>query len=182
MMMFFFLLVSELLALVAQEYVPALPYGVRVLLLPLVFFYGALALPLPGMLALAFAGGFMWDALIASQVVDGALEIALGWSIVLFAALGAVMNGFRPLYQRGHGWEIHCLLSGPLLCIFVLAEYLMITFRRGDFLFPKTIWWRIGGEGLVAIVLAPIVFLLLHWVASSFGWVRAPEERAPVPV
>ena len=182
MMLFLFLLVSELLALVGEEYIPALPYGVRVLLLPLVFFYGALALSPPGMLGLAFAAGFMWDAFIASQVVDGNLEIALGWSIVLFAALGAVMCGFRPLYQRGHGWEIHCLLSGPLLCIFILSEYLMITFRRGEFLFPKVIWWRIGGEGLVAIILAPVVFVLLHWVASSFGWLRAAEEPGPAPV
>ena len=30
----------------------------------------------------------MWDAFIASQVVDGALEIALGWSIVLLRGLG----------------------------------------------------------------------------------------------
>ena len=69
------------------------------------------------------------------------------------------MSGFRPLFQRGHGWEIHCLLSGPLLCIFVLSEYLMITFRRGGFIFPKVIWWRIGGEGLAAMIVSPIVFL-----------------------
>ena len=124
----------------------------------------------------------MWDAFMASQVVDGTLEIALGWSIVLYAALGAVMSGFRPLYQRGHGWEIHCLLSGPLLCIFVLSEYLMITFRRGDFLFPKTIWWRIGGEGLVAMIARrSFSCCCIGWPRASAGS-RRPEERPPVPV
>jgi len=76
------------------------------MLLPMVMFYGALALPLPGMLALAFVGGLMNDAL-NTQYSDGVVEIAAGWSIILYAALGTIMSGFRPLFQRGR-WEIHC--------------------------------------------------------------------------
>ena len=176
-MIYIYLLLAEFFSLAAQEYIPPLPYGARILLLPLVFFYAALAVPPAGMLFLAFTAGFMWDALVATQRVDGNLEISLGWSIILYAALGAIMSGFRPLFQRGHGWEIHCLLSGPLLCVFVLSEYLMITFRRGGFYFPKLIWWRIGGEGLAAMIVSPFIFLLLHWVALSFGLIPPREER-----
>jgi hypothetical protein len=176
-MIYLYLVLAEFVSLAVQEYIPALPYGARVLLLPLVFFYAALVVPPPGMLFLALTGGFMWDALVATQMVDGSLEISLGWSIVLYAALGAIMSGFRPLFQRGHGWEIHCLLSGPLLCIFVLSEYLMITFRRGEFIFPKIIWWRIGGEGLAAMIVSPFIFLVLHWLAVSFGFIPPREER-----
>ena len=61
--------------------------------------------------------------------------------------------------------------------IFVLSEYLMITFRRGGFIFPKIIWWRIGGEGLAAMIVSPIVFLVLHWLALSFGLIPPREER-----
>ena len=178
-MIYLYLLVAEFLSLAVQEYIPPLPYGARVLLLPLVFFYGALAVPPPGMLFLAFAGGFMWDALLATQTVNGALEISLGWSILLYAALGAIMSGFRPLFNRGHGWAIHCLLSGPLISLFVLSEYLMITFRRGGFLFPRSIWWRIGGEGIAAMIASPFLFLFLHWVALSFGLIPPREERDP---
>jgi len=176
-MIYIYLILAEFFSLAFQEYLPPLPYGARVLLLPLVFFYAALAVPPPGMLFLAFTGGFMWDALIATQMVDGTLEISLGWSIILFAVLGAIMNGFRPLFQRGHGWEMHCLLSGPLLSIFVLSEYLMITFRRGGFLFPKIIWLRIGWEGLAAMIASPFIFLVLHWLALSFGLIPPREER-----
>ena len=176
-MIYIYLILAEFFSLAFQEYLPPLPYGARVLLLPLVFFYAALAVPPPGMLLLAFTGGFMWDALAATQVVDGNLEISLGWSIILFAVLGAIMNGFRPLFQRGHGWEMHCLLSGPLISIFVLSEYLMITFRRGGFLFPKIIWLRIGWEGLAAMIVSPFVFLVLHWLALSFGLIPPREER-----
>ena len=176
-MIYIYLVLAEFFSLAIQEYLPSLPYGARILLLPLVFFYAALAVPPPGMLFLAFTGGFMWDALIATQMVDGTLEISLGWSIILFAVLGAIMNGFRPLFQRGHGWEMHCLLSGPLISIFVLSEYLMITFRRGGFLFPKIIWLRIGWEGLAAMIVSPFVFLVLHWLALSFGLIPPREER-----
>lgn len=182
MMFFPILIVALFLSLVVQEFIPPLAWlnGARVLLMPIVFFYGALAMPAWGMLILAFATGFMWDALVASQIVDANVEISLGWSIILFAALGAIMNGFRPLYQRGHGWEIHCLMCGPLIAFHVLMEYLMITFRRGEFLFPKVIWWRIGGAGLVAMVLAPVVFFIMHSFALSFGW-GPPQRRRAVP-
>jgi hypothetical protein len=192
-MIFYPLLIAALfLSLVAQEFIAPLPWlhGARVFLMPVIFFYGALAVPAPGMLGLAFISGFMWDALVTTQVLptsafDAAglpilnVEIALGWSIILYAALGAIMNGFRPLYLRGHGWEIHCLMCGPLVSALVFAEYVMITFRRGEFLFPNDIWWRIGGSGLVAMMIAPIVFFVMHSFAESCGW-GPPQRRKAV--
>jgi len=179
MLFFLFLLASVFVALVTQEFVPPLPWlhGARIFLMPIVFFYGALVLPSWLMLALAFCTGFMWDALVAAHAVDSVIEIPLGWSIVFYAAFGAIMSGFRPLYQRGHGWEIHCLMCGPLISLFVLAEFLMITFRRGEFLFPQVIWWRIGGAGLIAIVIAPVVYFIMHSFAVSFGWAATRHER-----
>jgi hypothetical protein len=167
MMILFFpiLLLAAFVSVVLQHFIPPLPWvaGARVMLLPVVFFYSALALPLPGMLAMAFVTGFMWDAL-NTQVIDNSVELSLGWSIAVCAALGAIANGFRPVFRRGR-WEIHCLASGILTGVFVLAEYLMITFRRGVFVFPEAIWYRIGGTGLVALVLAPIVYVVLKGLA-----------------
>ena len=113
------------------------------------------------MLALAFVRRADVGRAAHAQVHRGeTVEIALGWSIVLYAALGALMSGFRPLFQRGR-WEIHCLLSGVCTALIVLAEYLMITFRREPvvFVFDKDIWWRIGGAGLVAMLLVAVLFL-----------------------
>jgi hypothetical protein len=140
------------------------------------------------MLALAFCGGLMWDALHTNVVIasasdpamaaEASVEIAMGWSIVLYAALGALMGGFRPLFQRGR-WEIHCLLSGVCTALVVLAEYLMITFRREPvvFLFDKEIWWRIGGSGLVAILLSPFFFFALNYLAFLVGYDPQPERN-----
>ncbi len=189
MIFFVLLLIAMFAALVAQHFIDPVPViGSRVLLMPIIMFYGSLALPVPGMLALAFCGGLMWDALHSNiafiwdpqhaEVVDANVEIALGWSIVLYAALGALMGGFRPLFQRGR-WEIHCLLSGVCTAFIVLAEYLMITFRREPivFLFDKEIWWRIGGAGLVAVLLSPFFFFALNYLAFLVGYDPQPERN-----
>ncbi len=195
---FLILLASAFGALILQHFIPPLSFmaGARVILLPLVFFYGALALPFPGMLALAFACGFMWDALTVQIIEVGTgplnafglgtgnaevVEIALGWSIVLFAVLGSLMSGFRPLFQAGR-WEVHCLMSGVCTSAMVLAEFLMISVRRAalynvPFEFNREIWWRIGGPGLVALVLAPIVFIFLKSLAALVGYNSVPDAQ-----
>ncbi len=189
MIFFIFLVISLFFSLVAQHFIPPLPwlYGARVFLMPLVFFYGAMALPLWATLILSLCGGLMWDALI-SQVLSTVVldphggpalmvEIPIGWSIILYAILGAIMNGFRPLFQRGRGWMIHCLIAGPFVAFMVFAEYLMLTFRRGDFLFPHIIWWRIAGTGMVGMMLAPIVYFSLDAIAPTLGFQTRVKKR-----
>lgn len=182
MIFFVILVVSMFLGLVVQHFIgPLPPYGVRVLLMPVIMFYGALALPVPGMLALAFCGGLMWDALHVQVDLagEGSVEVALGGSIVLYAILGALMNGFRPLFQRGR-WEIHCLLSGVCTSFIVLAEYLMRTFRQEPvvFIFNKEVWWRIGGAGLIAALLSPFFFFVLNYLAFLAGHDPQPAREA----
>ena len=179
MIFFIILLVSMFVALVVQHFIGPLPsIGARVLLMPIIMFYGALALPTWGMLALAFAGGFMWDAL-NTQTGENGVEVALGWSVVLYSMLGAIMSGFRPLFQRGR-WEIHCLLTGVCTAVIVLVEYLMISIRREpvSFHFDQQIWWRIGGAGLAAMVLAPFFFFALNYLAEITGYDPQPERKA----
>lgn len=180
MIFFGFLLVSLFFSFVLQQFIPPLPWGwlegSRLMLVPLVFFYGALALPLWGMLVMAFAAGFMWDAFHA-QVLDGELEFFLGWSILLYGALGAIMSGFRPLFRRGR-WEIHCLMSGLFTSLMVFVEYLLIALKRGVF-FPPQIWGRIAGAGLAAALVGPLVFLFLDSVADVLRFKKAAPEVEP---
>ena len=180
MIFFAILVLSMFVSLIVQHFIGPLPViQARVMLMPVIMFYGALALPLPGMLALTFCGGLMWDAL-NTQHVDGAVEISAGWSIVLFAALGAIMSGFRPLFLRGR-WEIHCLLAGICTSALVAAEYLMITIRRQpvQFIFNDEVWWRIGGAGLVAAFLSPLIFFIFNYIAALTGYDPQPERDAP---
>jgi hypothetical protein len=176
-MFFLILLVAMFFSLVVQHYIGPLPsVGARVMLMPIVMFYGALALPTWGMLGLAFAGGMMWDALHV-RMIDGEVEIGLGSSIVLYATLGALMSGFRPLFQRGR-WEIHCILSGICTSAIVLAEYLMLSIRRQPiyFHFDQEIWWRIGGAGISALFLSPFFFFGFNYIAYLVGYKIQPEN------
>jgi hypothetical protein len=176
---FFFLLLGSVFgALVLQHFIaPLPPFGVRILLMPLVVIYGSLALPLPGMLALTFFSGLMWDIL-NTQVTETGFEVAPGWSVILYAALGALMSGLRPLFQRGR-WEVHCLLGGVCTALTVLAEYLMLSIRRQpvSFVFNELVWWRVAGSGVAAAVLAPVTFYFFNYIAGLVGYDPLAQGR-----
>jgi len=174
---FFALLVFAFAALVLQHYIPPLPFldGARVMLLPLVFFFGAMALPVGGMLALAFCCGLMWGALNAQIIEMGrpVVEQALGGTVIIYGLLGAMMNGLRPLFLRGR-WEIYTLMSALGTSLLLLVEFFMLSVRRAalsgeSFFWGSEIWWRIGGPGLVALLLAPFVYFFLKSVAAWLG-------------
>ncbi len=138
-------------------------YNAHIYIVPVIVFYGAMALPFPLMLALALFAGILLDALTV-QVIGGKVEISMGWSILLYAVLAGIMHGLRPLFIRGR-WEVHCILSGICTSAIILAQYLMITFRRGSIFFSREVWWQIGGPGLIAMLMAPLIFWILQWIA-----------------
>jgi hypothetical protein len=176
MIFFFLLLFLVLAAQIAELFIPALPwlYNAHVYIVPVIVFYGAMALPFPLMLALAFYAGVLLDALTV-QVIGGKVEVSAGSSILLYGVLAGVMHGLRPLFARGH-WEVHCILSGIFTSLIVLAQYLMITFRRGSLVFSREIWWQIGAPGIVAMLMAPILFWLLQWLGRMTAYPYSPER------
>jgi hypothetical protein len=177
MIFFFLLLFLVLAAQIAELFIPALPwlYNAHVYIVPVIVFYGAMALPFPLMLALALYAGVLLDALTV-QVIGGKVEISAGSSILLYGVLAGIMHGLRPLFARGH-WEVHCILSGVFTSLIVLTQYLMITFRRGSVVFTHEIWWQIGGPGIVAMLVAPIVFWFLQWIGRMTAYQYGPEGR-----
>lgn len=169
-MFFLFLIVVMFFSLIVQNFLGVFPgLGGQVMLLPVVFFYAAAALPLWGMLAAAFAAGLMWDCLTAVPV-DGKVEVFFGWSILLYGGLGAVMNGLHPLFIRGR-WPLHCIVAGLLTSLLALIEFALITFRREpfDIIWPVTVWRHIMGSGIAAVMIAPFLFLCLNWIGRRLG-------------
>jgi hypothetical protein len=176
MIFFAILLVLVFFAQIAEFFIPPLDwlYNAHIYIVPVIVFYGAMALPFPLMLALAFFAGLLLDALTV-QLVGSRVEISLGSSILLYAVLGGIMHGLRPLFIRGR-WEIHCILSGICTSAIILAQYLMISFRRGSVFFSHEVWWQIGGPGLIAMLISPIVFFILHWLARATAYQYLPSE------
>jgi hypothetical protein len=177
--MFFLVIIAALfLSLVAQHFLGAVPpWGARVFLMPIVFLYGALSFSTGGMLFLAFLGGVMWD-LLHCQWVEDTVELGVGWSVLVYAVLGALMSGLRPLFLRRR-WEVHCLFSGVATSALVAAEYVMISLRREPlrFEFSPLIWGRIFGAGIVALALSPLVFFVFGYLARLLGHQHYRPER-----
>jgi hypothetical protein len=162
MIFFVTLLILTFLAQLVEFFIPPLDwmYNARIYIMPVIVFYGAMALPFPLVLALAGFAGFLLDT-VTVQALGPRVEISIGWSILLYAVLAAIMHGLRPLFIRGR-WEVHCIMSGVCTSAILLAQYLMIAFRRGSLVFSREAWWQIGGPGVIAMLMAPLVFWLLH--------------------
>src|SRR2546423_4304301 len=180
MIFFSVLVVLVLIAQITEFFIPPLDwmYHAHIYIAPVLVFYGAVALPFPLMLALALYAGILLDALTV-QVIGAKVEISMGWSILLYAVLAGIMHGLRPLFIRGR-WEVHCVLSGICTSAIILAQYLMITFRRGSIIFNREVWWQIGGPGLLAMLMAPLVFWALHWLSRLTNNPYQPQE-GPFP-
>src|SRR3979411_1317534 len=174
MIFFFILLLLVVVAQITEFFIPPLDwmYHAHIYIAPVLVFYGAMALPFPLMLALALFAGILLDALTV-QVIGSKVEISLGWSILLYAVLAGIMHGLRPLFIRGR-WEVHCVLSGICTSAIILAQYLMITFRRGSIIFSREVWWQIGGPGLIAMLISPLAFWILHLIARATAYSYLP--------
>ena len=177
MIFFVFSLFLVLVAQIVGIFLPALDwmYGAHIYIVPVIVFYGAMALPFSLMLALAFWAGFLLDALTV-QVIGPRVEIAFGWSIILYAVLAGIMHGLGPLVCAG-------AMGSPLhserrlhFALFCWSQYLMISFRRGSIFFTPEVWWQIGGPGLIAMLMAPLVFWMLHWLGRATAALILPEE------
>jgi hypothetical protein len=163
-------LILMFFGLVLQSFVGPFPgMGGQILVLPMIFFYAAAALPLWGMLTAAFLAGLMWDCRV-SIPLEGESSIIFGWSILVYAALGAIMNGLHPLFIRGR-WQFHCIVAGLLTSLLVLIEYVVITFRREPFAFiwPRSVWDQVLSSGLVTVLVSPFLFLILNWIGRRLG-------------
>src|SRR2546427_10008684 len=123
-------------------------YHAHIYIVLVLVFYGAMALPFPLMLGMAFFAGILLDTLTV-QVIGSKVEISLGWSILLYAVLAGIMHGLRPMFIRGR-WEVHCVVTGICTAAIIFGPYLRIPFRRGSVFFTRVVLWQIGGPGRLA--------------------------------
>ena len=172
----FSLALAIFLALIIQEFIPPLRFlhGARVFLVPMLFCYGALSMPFWAMLLMAIYAGFLTD-LAHLNVVNGHVEIALGWSIVVFVFFGLFAHGLQPAFLRGRWW-VHVLLSAVCTCVFLALQFVMISFRRQGFFFNEMVAWRILAPGVIAAAIAPFVHL---GVVKISPYVHGPARLRP---
>jgi hypothetical protein len=163
------LLLAIFLAFPVQEMIPAISvlHGARLLLVPALFYYGAVALPTPAMLGLAVFTGLLTD-LAYLHVVSGQVEIAVGWSIVFFVISGLLANGLQPAFKRGYWWiPIPVTLVGTSL--FLLMQFAMLSLRREGFFFDEVVVWRVLGAGGLSAIVAAMIHPVALWAGHLVG-------------
>jgi len=155
------------LGLLVQEILPPLGFlaGAHLLLVPVLFCYGALRLNFPVVIGLAVFTGLFSD-LAGLHSVGDHVEIGLGWSILFYVSIGTILHAVQAAFPGGR-WEIHGLASGAATGLLLLAQYLMVCLRRGSFSFDGAVFWHILGPATVALFLAPLVWFLFELLPSG---------------
>ena len=138
----------------------------RALFLPAYCFTAALTVPFPLMLAIAFAGGILWDA--SHALVWGEGSPGFGSGPLLFGFFCAIMHGSGDFFIR-RKWVFPILLGAACIFFLLLAEFLWINFRAGDFSFPAGIWIKISMSTLLTTLLMPVFLLVLDRSMRSHG-------------
>ncbi|MFM1557833.1 MAG: hypothetical protein ACKJSK_00900 [Roseibacillus sp.] len=171
------LILMVITACILQQFSPAFEglYEARVLVVPLVFLCAAVTVNVGPMLLLAFVCGFLWDAQhilgqheVDTQVyVDSQADVRFGYSIVLYAMMGFIMQGIQPLFREGK-WHVSALLSGVAIFLYLFVEYMFITFIRGDLILTRSLFLKITFTALMTMFLCPLVFWSLFRLAALF--------------
>lgn len=165
-----------LTAFVVQQFIPAFTsfHHSRILLVQLTFLCTAVTVGQPTMLLLAFIGGFFWDAHCAIGPHGGDPEVYVqqveslhfGYSIILFGAMGFLMQGIQPLFKQGK-WQFSAFLSGVAILLYLTAEYAIINFVRGEFTLSTSTIMQMIFTALLTMLFSPLVFWLLFRIAKA---------------
>lgn len=127
------------------------------------------------MLGLAFLCGFIWDAqntlspaggdpTVYDHPVD---QMRFGYSIILYAVMGVLMQGVQPLFRKGV-WQLSAALTGVATFFYLLSEYLLINIIRGDYYFPASIFQQMWISALLTMLCSPLLFFILFKLARWF--------------
>lgn len=179
-----------------QELIPAIEFAqqARVLLPPVFFFSASLSVGFPAMLILALTTGLVWDArhlpyrpekidarakaeLVSNSQGASVMEsrsqgmghLPVGYSIILFAVTGTLMQGIRPLFKRGR-WELPVIMVGVATLTWLLVEFLLMSFLRGSFEFHPGLWTKLVTNTLLAMLVSPLLLFLLHTLQKVFHY------------
>lgn len=165
-----------LAAFAAQQFLPVFTglHHSRILLVQLAFLCCAVASGQPLMLLLAFIGGFLWDAqcTLAPHPGDPAIytqpteSLRFGYSILLFAAAGYLMQLIQPLFRQGK-WLLTTALIGLTLMLYLTLECGLISFIRGELQIDQPTFLQILYTSLFTAPLAPLLLVPLWLIARA---------------
>lgn len=168
-----------LLAFILRQFIPVFPqfYHARLFLVPLVFICASVTLNVSGMLLLSFICGLLWDAqhIILPPGGDPAVYVEpvttlrFGYSILMFAIAGFVMQGVQPVFREGK-WQLSALVTGVALFLYLFVEVMLLSFVRGRLELTASSFSFILYSSLITMLVSPLIFYLLFKLAALFRY------------
>jgi len=174
------------LACILQQFVPpiGLLFDMRILIVPIVFLCASLTGGVAMMLTLAFVTGFLWDcqhslaqhsglSTIYTEKVEG---IKFGYTIILYAIMGAFTLGVTPLFRDGK-WQIPALVIGFSVYCYLWTEFLLINVVRGDFSISTDVFIKISFTTILSTFLVPLILKLNEKLADLCNHMIKNDNR-----
>ena len=160
-LLFILLLILVPVAVSLQDMLPQLPpHQERILLLPLIFCFGVLALPLIPALFFALVVAVV-QGLMFLQIQSGEVELGLVGPVVFFLSW-AIFLQMASEATQGMRWELHALGSASVTLTLLGGEFLILCAKRGGFPVDSTVLLRIMIPSALALLIAPLLYLSLR--------------------
>jgi hypothetical protein len=159
-LLFIILLLLLPLTVVVQDLLPPLPpMQERIFLLPVLFCFGALALPLIPALFFALATALV-QGFALLQIQSGEIELGLAAPIIFFLSWTLLLQMLSET-TKGMRWEFHALGSFLVTLSLLGGEFLILCLKRGGFPLDERMLFRLGVPSAAALLIAPVLYLLL---------------------
>ena len=165
--LFFILLLLLPIAVAFQDLLPAIPpFQARILLLPVVFCFGVMALPLVPSLFFALATALV-QGLVLLQIQSGQAELGLTVPVVFFLVWAIVLQ-MASEATHGMRWEVHALVSAVVTLTLLGVEFVVLCVRRGGFPLEMTVLLRIVIPSVASLLVAPLLYFMLRKMVPVF--------------
>lgn len=159
--LFLILLILLPVSVAVQDLLPGIPPAQgRLLLLPVVFAFGVLALPLVPALWFALLTAIV-QGLSLLHVQSGQAEMGLTVPVVFFLGWAIVLQ-MASEATHGMRWELHALGSALVTLTLLGGEFLLLCARRGGFPLDAAVLLKLAVPTAGALLLAPLLYLLLR--------------------
>lgn len=159
--LFILLLILLPIAVAVQDLLPPIPpMQGRVLLLPVLFCFGVMALPLIPALCFALVTALV-QGLILLQIQSGQIELGLVGSVVFFLTWAILLQMVSEATQ-GIRWEIHALGSALVTLTLIGGEFLILCAKRGGFPADASVLLRCVIPSGAALLVAPFFYFSLR--------------------
>jgi hypothetical protein len=159
--LFIILLVLLPVSVALQDLLPGIPPAQeRLLLLPVVFVFGVIALPMVPALWFALLTALV-HGLLLLQVQSGQSEMGLTLPVVFFLGW-AILLQMASEATHGMRWELHAIGSALVTLTLLSSEFLVLCIKRGGFPLDFAVLLKIAVPSAAAVLLAPLLYLPLR--------------------